>query len=113
MIVYFIGEGRITLTCNDKFLIMAKKSDKKNRKTKAVTKGKAAAQNHQEPSKFSIKRIKQFSSEVKNEFNKIAWPDKKHTVSSTGVVLMFVFLISLYLGTVDLVLGKLISLVIH
>jgi preprotein translocase subunit SecE len=97
----------------DKILIMAKKSVKKNRKTKAVTKGKTAAQNHQKSSKFNLRRIKQFSSEVKSEFNKIAWPDKKHTVSSTGVVLLFVFLISLYLGTVDLVLGKLISFVIH
>jgi len=92
---------------------MAKKSDKKNRKSKAVTKSKPAAQNLQEPSKFDLKRIKQFSSEVKSEFNKIAWPDKKHTVSSTGVVLMLVLLISIYLGTVDLLLGKLISFVIH
>ena len=92
---------------------MAKKSGKKNKKSKAVTKSKPAPQNLDETSRFDLKRIKLFFSEVKSEFNKIAWPDKKHTVSSTGVVLLFVFLISLYLGTVDLLLGKLISFVIH
>ncbi|MCB2180701.1 MAG: preprotein translocase subunit SecE [Desulfobulbaceae bacterium] len=66
----------------------------------------------EEGSKFDLNKINQFTSEVKNEFGKIAWPDKKHTVATTGVVVVLVFMISFYLGAVDLILGKLIGLVI-
>lgn len=63
----------------------------------------------QEPSKYSIAAIKEFSGEVQSEFNKIAWPDKKHTLGSTGVVVVLVMIISFYLGAVDLILGKIIG----
>ena len=83
-----------------------KKSSKSTKKAKQV-------EIQAEPgSKFQISSIKQFSQEVKSEFNKIAWPDKKHTMATTGVVVLLVFLVSFYLGTVDLLLGKLIGLVI-
>ena len=62
--------------------------------------------------KYSVENIKQFSSEVKVEFSKIAWPDKKHTMGSTAVVVVLVMLISFYLGAVDLVLGKIIGTVL-
>ncbi len=63
-------------------------------------------------SKFSLPRIKQFYEEVKSEFSKIAWPDKKQTIGSTGVVVVLVFFVAIYLGLVDFVLGHLIGLVI-
>lgn len=63
--------------------------------------------------KFSIEMVKTFSSEVQSEFNKIAWPDKKHTLASTGVVVVLVMILSFYLATVDLVLGKLIGVVLR
>jgi preprotein translocase subunit SecE len=62
--------------------------------------------------KLEISRFKDFYREVKSEFFKIAWPDKKHTFATAGVVVVLVMLISFYLGTVDLVLGKLIGYVI-
>lgn len=63
-------------------------------------------------SKFSVARVKEFSGEVKHEFNKIAWPDKKHTMGSTGVVIVLVMIISMYLGAVDLILGKFIGMIL-
>lgn len=66
-----------------------------------------------EPKKFQIAQIKQFAGEVRNEFEKIAWPDKKHTMASTGVVIVLVIMLSFYLGAVDMILGKLISYVLH
>lgn len=82
----------------------ASKSDKKN---------KTAKQSEpDESSKFDLTKINQFTSEVKSEFGKIAWPDKKHTVATTGVVVILVFMVSFYLGAVDLILGKLIGYVI-
>ena len=70
---------------------------------------KAEEKESQQGGKFSPAQIKQFAGEVKAEFDKIAWPDKKHTMASTGVVIVLVILISFYLGAVDLILGKLIS----
>lgn len=64
------------------------------------------------PSKYSLENIKLFSAEVKSEFHKIAWPDKKHTMGSTAVVVVLVMIISFYLGAVDLVLGKIIGSVL-
>lgn len=66
-----------------------------------------------ERSKFSIDTVKTFATEVQNEFNKIAWPDKKHTMASTGVVVVLVMIISFYLASVDLVIGKLIGAVLR
>jgi len=80
--------------------------------TKPTKKAKQVEKQAEPESKFKISRINEFSQEVKSEFNKIAWPDKKHTLATTGVVLVLVFLISFYLGTVDLLLGKLIGLII-
>ncbi len=88
----------------------SKKSGKINIKPRP--KAKDAGDIVEAGSKFSLPRIKEFYEEVKGEFSKIAWPDKKHTVASTGVVVVLVFMISIYLGAVDLILGKLIGLVI-
>lgn len=67
----------------------------------------------EQKSKFSVDTVKTFSAEVRNEFNKIAWPDKKHTAASTGVVVVLVMIISFYLASVDLVIGKLIGAVLR
>ena len=78
-------------------------------------KGKPKKKNDSESqvkSNFSIDKVKEFSVEVKSEFNKIAWPDKKHTMGATGVVVVLVMLISIYLSAVDLVVGKLIGTVL-
>ena len=71
-----------------------------------------ALQAAQKP-KFSVDSIKKFAVEVQNEFNKIAWPDKKQTVASTGVVVIPVMILSFYLATVDLVLGKVIGVILR
>lgn len=57
-----------------------------------------------------VARVKEFAAGVKSEFGKIVWPTRKHTMGSTVVVVIFVILISFYLGAVDLVLGKIIGL---
>ncbi len=87
---------------------MAAKKVEKTKKSKAV----ATAQQTSESS-FSIKRIKEFFAEVKVEFGKIVWPDKKVTMGSTGVVLVLVFIISMYLGAVDLIIGKIVSRILN
>jgi preprotein translocase subunit SecE len=61
---------------------------------------------------FSFSRVKEFVGEVKSEFKKIVWPDRKVTVGSTGVVIVLVFLVSIYLGAVDLFVGKIVSYIL-
>ncbi len=67
----------------------------------------------EESSKLTVAKSKEFAIDVKKEFGKIAWPDKKHTIATTGVVVVLVFMVSFYLGAVDLILGKLIGLLIN
>jgi preprotein translocase subunit SecE len=62
---------------------------------------------------FNPESIRQFAEEVHNEFGKIAWPDKKHTLASTGVVVFLITLFSFYLGAIDLIIGKLIGFVLN
>jgi len=62
-----------------------------------------------EVSAFTPAKIKDFFGEVKVEFTKIAWPDKKVTLSLTGIVVVLTVIVAAYLGSVDLLLGKLIT----
>jgi len=85
---------------------MAAKKGERSSKSKEVAADQAAVQ------KFSPARMKEFAGEVKSEFRKIVWPDKKVTMGSTGVVIVLVFLVSVYLGAVDLFIGKLVSYIL-
>lgn len=60
-------------------------------------------------SPFSPKQIKKFFDEVKVEFTKIVWPDKKVTLGLTGIVIVLAIAVSIYLGAVDFLLGKGVS----
>jgi preprotein translocase subunit SecE len=62
---------------------------------------------------FSPAGIRSFLREVHAEFRKIVWPPKKTTTGLTGFVILLVIVLSLYLGSVDLLLGKLVSTVLN
>ena len=66
-----------------------------------------------ESKSFSVANVREFMSEVQAEFKKIVWPEKKVTAGLTGFVIVLVIVISIYLGSVDLLLGKLVSLVLQ
>jgi preprotein translocase subunit SecE len=53
--------------------------------------------------------IRLFIQEVIAEFKKIVWPEKKVTAGLTGFVILLVTVISIYLGSVDLLIGKLVT----
>lgn len=86
---------------------MAVKKSSRTSKTKAVAKSDGAENG------FQLSRVKEFAGEVKAEFKKIVWPDKKVTIGSTGVVIILVFALALYLGAVDLFIGKLVSYILN
>jgi preprotein translocase subunit SecE len=64
----------------------------------------------EETTGFSPRQIKKFYDEVKIEFSKIVWPQRKVTLSLTGIVIVLSLIIAAYLGSVDMLLGKIISM---
>ena len=60
-----------------------------------------------------LTKAKNFVDEVKNELVKVTWPTRKETIATTWVVVVIIFLISLYLGACDVVLAKLMRFVLR
>lgn len=54
----------------------------------------------------------QFLREVKVELARVTWPSRKETVGTTAIVLVFVFIVAIFLGVVDLVLSSLVRLIL-
>ncbi len=75
-------------------------------------KGKADDVVVQKKSLFAPSNIREFIREVEAEFKKIVWPVRKVTFGLTGFVIVLVIIIAIYLGSVDLLLGKLVSWVL-
>lgn len=65
--------------------------------------------NAEESPSFSPAQIKKFINEVKVEASKIVWPERKVTMGLTTVVIVLSIVAAIYLGTVDLLLGKIVS----
>ncbi len=59
-----------------------------------------------------IERAKNFLSDARKELKKVVWPNKQQTLASTRVVLIFVVIISLFLGLVDSILGRLVKFIL-
>ncbi|NIA04445.1 MAG: preprotein translocase subunit SecE [Proteobacteria bacterium] len=75
-------------------------------------KGKADEAVVQKKSLFAPSNVREFIREVEAEFKKIVWPVRKVTFGLTGFVIVLVIIIAIYLGSVDLLLGKLVSWVL-
>ena len=85
---------------------------KQSRTSRTSTDSKKDAAESDRKSSLSPAGIRIFLQEVHAEFRKIVWPEKKVTMGLTGFVIVLVVIISLYLGSVDLLLGKLVSTVL-
>ncbi len=57
-----------------------------------------------------FKKIAEFFEEVKLELKKVVFPTRKEVIGSTWVVIISVLISAFFLGIVDLVLGRLITL---
>jgi preprotein translocase subunit SecE len=58
-------------------------------------------------------QLVRFLKEVRMEMKKVNWPPKKEVVGSTIVVIVSVFILSFFLGIVDVTLQKLITYVLR
>ncbi len=88
-------------------------ASKKKEPTGKRSKGNKAEVVTAEKVSFSPSNIREFIREVQVEFKKVVWPDKKVTFGLTGFVMILVVLVSIYLGSVDLLLGKLVTMVLR
>ncbi|MCL1911512.1 MAG: preprotein translocase subunit SecE [Leptospirales bacterium] len=61
----------------------------------------------------TLKKAIQFVKESREELRKVSWPDKEEVTSFTGVVIVTVCLISLFLWLVDAGLMKIVRLVVN
>lgn len=59
-----------------------------------------------------IDQLVRFLREVRQEFKKVTWPQKREIISSTIVVIISTFAIAFFLGFVDITLQKLLSYLI-
>ncbi len=60
-----------------------------------------------------IKKLTRFFNEVKTEMKKVSWSTKKELISSTWIVIISVFLLSVFIGIVDFIISRSINLVIR
>ena len=88
-------------------------ASKKKSSTSKVSQEKKSDVGSGDKVSFSPANIKEFINEVQVEFKKVVWPDKKVTFGLTGFVMILVVLVSIYLGSVDLLLGKLVTMVLR
>ncbi|HOJ51750.1 MAG TPA: preprotein translocase subunit SecE [Syntrophales bacterium] len=59
-----------------------------------------------------VGRIKAFLLDAKAELKKVTWPTRKQALASTMVVIVVVFVVSIFLGLVDFGLVKLMKLIL-
>ena len=78
-------------------------------KEKQPAKSKSIVPKGESSEKNVFEKIKIFSEEVIHEYKKIVWPKRKVTFGLTGIVVVMVILLSIYLGSVDALLGKLVA----
>ena len=60
-----------------------------------------------------LEKTKQFLKEVKIEMKKVVYPSRDELIGSTKVVIITVFIISFYLGVIDLGLSKLVKMLLR
>ena len=87
-----------------------------SKKKKNKSKGSSGRQQEvvkPKKSPYAPSSIRDFYYEVVAEFKKIVWPDRKVTLGLTGFVILLTVVLSLYLGSVDLILGNLVSMVLN
>jgi preprotein translocase subunit SecE len=61
----------------------------------------------------SFEKVKTFLSEVRAESKKVTWPRREELKESTTVVIVSVFLITVFVSIVDLILNKVLDTILR
>ena len=62
--------------------------------------------------KLMMQQAMKFLGEAKAELKKVTWPSSRQTMASTLVVIIIVFIVSIYLGIIDFGLAKLVKIIL-
>ena len=60
--------------------------------------------------RYDVKKILQFFGEVKTELGKVSWSTREEVFGSTMVVIVLTALMAVFIGVIDLLLSKGLSL---
>ena len=60
-----------------------------------------------------VTRLREFAQEVMAEFRKVTWPNRDELVNSTTVVIVVTVALALFLGSVDIVLARLVERILR
>lgn len=55
-------------------------------------------------------RVKRFFKETKAELKKVTWPTKEQLIHNTGVIIVFIIIITVILSVLDVAFAKLFQL---
>ena len=55
-------------------------------------------------------RVKRFFKDTKAELKKVTWPDKEQLIHNTGVIIVFILIITIILSVLDFGFAKLFQL---
>jgi preprotein translocase subunit SecE len=58
-------------------------------------------------------KLTSFFGEVKTEMKKVSWSTRKELLSSTWIVIVSVFLLTLFIGIADFAISRIVNLVIR
>jgi preprotein translocase subunit SecE len=60
-----------------------------------------------------LRRAREFVREVLAEFRKVTWPSRQELINSTVVVIVVTVVVALFLGSVDIVLAKIVEAILR
>ncbi|MDD4363166.1 MAG: preprotein translocase subunit SecE [Atribacterota bacterium] len=60
-----------------------------------------------------FQKIINFIKEARTELKKVTWPNRKQLISSTIVVMITVALVAVFLGIVDLVFSRIVTVILQ
>jgi preprotein translocase subunit SecE len=60
-----------------------------------------------------LRRAQEFVREVIAEFRKVTWPSRQELINSTVVVVAVTVVVALFLGSVDIVLAKIVEAILR
>jgi preprotein translocase subunit SecE len=55
-------------------------------------------------------RVSKYFREVRSELRKVAWPNRKELLTYTGVVVVAVIFVAIYIEVVDVIVSELLTL---
>jgi preprotein translocase subunit SecE len=60
-----------------------------------------------------FQKLINFMKEARAELKKVTWPNKKQLISSTIVVIFTVALVAVFLGIVDLIFSRIVTIILQ